>query len=110
MYYVQQGPDRSTTITATSVGQEIRERWYLLSGVLDRLLDQDEDGDANIDDLHAAELLLQTLPLASEPFGVAMNRLRNAYRYFEANEPGAAQYELRLLGGGLRSVLTDQVS
>jgi hypothetical protein len=109
MYHVQQGPDRSTTITATSVGQELRERWYLLSGVLDRLK-QDEDGEAPIDDLHAAELLLQTLPLASEPFGVAMNRLRNAYRYFEANEPGAAQYELRLLGGGLRSVLTDQVS
>lgn len=110
MNHLQHGPNRPTTTTATSVGQEIRDRWYLLSGVLDRLLQRAEDNEANFDDLHAAELLLQTLPLASEPFGVAMNRIRNAHRYLESSEPGAARYELRLLGGGLRSALADHVS
>jgi hypothetical protein len=50
---------------------------------------------------HLAELL-DALPLTTEEYGVARNRLRNASRYLRSGERGAAQYELGLLFGSLR--------
>jgi hypothetical protein len=44
-----------------------------------------------------ARALLETLPLSTEDFGVACNRLANAQRYLESGERGAACFELRLL-------------
>jgi hypothetical protein len=45
--------------------------------------------------------ILAALPLASEEFCVAGNRLANAQHYVQAGEPGAARFELRLLLRGL---------
>ena len=41
--------------------------------------------------------LLQTLPLPSDEYCVATNRVSNARRYFESAEAGAAKWELRML-------------
>ena len=45
--------------------------------------------------------MLNSLPLDSEDFGVAINRLKNCYRYLCSNEIGAARYELKLLLGNM---------
>ena len=45
--------------------------------------------------------LLESFPLPTAQFALAMNRLNNARNYFVAGEPGAARFELRLLVGGL---------
>ena len=45
--------------------------------------------------------LLDALPFATDQHGVAKNRLRNALRYYQSNENGAARYELRLVLGQL---------
>jgi hypothetical protein len=46
-------------------------------------------------------LTLDALPLDTETFALALNRLNNARAYWEEGETGAARYELRLLLGGL---------
>ena len=51
--------------------------------------------------LHLADLL-ESLPLSTEEFNVAQNRVRNASRYLRSGERGAAQYELRMLFGSIR--------
>lgn len=48
-------------------------------------------------DIREASLLLESLPLTSDEFGLAANRLRNAHRYFTSGEFGAAAWELRTL-------------
>ena len=45
--------------------------------------------------------LIDSLPFATEQYAVAKNRLRNAQRYFQCDEVGAARYELRLMLGQL---------
>lgn len=47
--------------------------------------------------------LLDSLPLATDEYATALNRLRNAHRYLVSQERGAARYELRLLAGSLRN-------
>mgnify|MGYP001214698292 CR=1 FL=1 len=49
------------------------------------------------DDLDRAGLLLETLPLSTEEFSLASNRLWNAGRYVKSGEYGAAHWELRTL-------------
>ena len=56
------------------------------------------------------ESILHSLPLATDEYGLAQNRLRNARRYFQACEIGAARYELRLLMCSLRHRYADQVA
>jgi hypothetical protein len=107
MKRVQYYPTRPTVTIRSNVGHEIRERWHLLAGLLDRLLQRNGDIEPYFDDLNAAQLLLESLPLASEPFGVAMSRLRNARRYLESSETGAARYELRLLASALKNALAE---
>jgi hypothetical protein len=46
--------------------------------------------------------LLAALPLPSDEYAVAINRLANAERYLSSSERGAANYELQLLLGSLR--------
>lgn len=48
------------------------------------------------------QTLLETLPLGSDEFGIACNRLRNAQRYLQSNEAGAARWELNALASQLR--------
>ncbi len=54
-----------------------------------------------IAELNEIQDMLNSLPLDSEDFGVAINRLRNCYRYLCSNEIGAARYELKLLLGNV---------
>ena len=51
-------------------------------------------GNAEMDELRG---LLETLPLTTEEFGLATNRLANAHRYVKAREAGAARWELNTL-------------
>jgi hypothetical protein len=53
-----------------------------------------QETDGEVDDLR---ILLETLPLSADEFGLACNRLTNAKRYLQSNEPGAAMWELNAL-------------
>ena len=46
--------------------------------------------------------LLESLPLATDEFGLARTRLANACRYSCSNEPGASTWEIRHLLNQLR--------
>jgi hypothetical protein len=46
--------------------------------------------------------LLEALPMPTVEFGTASNRLRNAQRYAQLENHGAARFELQMLVGGLR--------
>jgi hypothetical protein len=61
-----------------------------------------------LENLAEVAALLETLPLATEESGLAHNRLRNARRYYQAREAGAARFELRLLASSLRHRFADQ--
>ena len=54
-------------------------------------------------EVNQLQTLLETLPLGSDEFGIACNRLRNAQRYLQSNEAGAARWELNALASQLRS-------
>jgi hypothetical protein len=56
-----------------------------------------------MDDVQEVTDLLDSLPLASDEYGTASNRLRNAHRYLVSQERGAARYELKLLANSLRN-------
>ena len=49
----------------------------------------------------AAQAALEALPLSTEEFATARNRLGNARSYADAGEYGAARFELRLLARSL---------
>ena len=66
------------------------------------LLTQDTDSkDTFADVFSELRLILESLPLNTDEFGVAGNRLRNAARYLKSGERGAACYELNLLSRNL---------
>ena len=46
------------------------------------------------EELHQARRLLESLPLTTDEFGLACNRLVNAFRYAKSGESGAANWEL----------------
>ncbi|MEM1180490.1 MAG: hypothetical protein AAGG48_22030 [Planctomycetota bacterium] len=56
-----------------------------------------------LDEISAVQSLLESLPLTTDTYGAAVNRLTNAHRYLLSREFGAAGYELKLLAGGLQS-------
>ena len=68
-----------------------------LRSLMRRLTDARHVGD----ELDILRAMIMSLPMASDDFCLAINRLRNAQRYLSSNETGAARYELRLLLGGL---------
>lgn len=55
------------------------------------------DGRRTDGELDAIEGMLETIPLTSEEFGLALNRLRNARRYLASAERGAARWELKMM-------------
>ena len=54
--------------------------------------------------------MLAALPLSSDEFGLAGNRLNNARRYLQSAERGAAGYELRLLERTLQNLSEKQLN
>ena len=71
---------------------------------LHALLSRDVKATDTVGNLFAnVKRLLDALPLNTEEFGLAGNRLRNADRYLRSRERGAACYELKLLSRSLRS-------
>ena len=61
-----------------------------------------QERDATNQELDELHLLLECLPLTTEEFSVAANRLKNAHRYLTAQEVGAARWELNALRQQLR--------
>ena len=59
------------------------------------------------DDLHA---MLETLPISTDDFGIASNRIRNAQRYLASNELGAARWELNAMRQQLNSRATTKTN
>jgi hypothetical protein len=59
--------------------------------------------DGHVKDFHfdLALSALETLPLATNEFGVAQARVHNAMKMIARNEFGAAAYEVMLLANGL---------
>jgi len=72
-----------------------------LTRCLERLSQRRRLDDAALDDLQLAGSLLESLPLDTSQFALACGRLMNAERYLNADEPGAARFELRLLAAGI---------
>jgi hypothetical protein len=78
----------------------------LLRQALDRLPRRAPHDGGPVADFEQMRQLLETLPLPSAEFSLAVNRLANAQHYLGAGEDGAARYELRLL---LRSLEKQQI-
>lgn len=74
----------------------------LLSAV-DRVVAWLRRGSCHFDGFERIEELLESLPLASDAFNTATNRLKNARRYLRSDERGAARYEIQLLANSLRN-------
>ena len=55
--------------------------------------------------LGEVQALLQALPLSSGDFCRVSNNLKNAQRYLQSHERGAASYELNMLAGAVRTCL-----
>jgi len=66
-----------------------------------RLIRKLESSDDPSDDLAEVHQLLEALPMATGEFGLAINRLKNAGRYLQSCERGAARWELASLLGSL---------
>lgn len=69
-------------------------------GRLAQRLRNGQDANGEVEDQRD---LLETLPLSTEEFGLAVSRLANAYRFLEANEAGAARWELNAVTASLRT-------
>jgi hypothetical protein len=69
----------------------------LLQQARDRLLESDTNEAGLLASLERLRRLLEALPLATDEFGLAVNRLENARRYLLSGEYGAGCFELRLL-------------
>lgn len=65
------------------------------------ILDQSPQEAASGDDWTAVEALLESLPLSTSQFALAMKHLSNARDYLVAGEWGAAKFELKMMLGGL---------
>ena len=69
-----------------------------------RAIDKAKRGLGFAQEIDEAGLIWESLPLTTEEFGLASNRLRNANRYVMSGELGAASWEL----GTLRKFLSRQ--
>ena len=67
-------------------------------GRLAQKIQQAQPCERELDEL---QMLLETLPLTSDEFGVACDRLRNAQRFLQKGEGGAARWELNALRSAL---------
>lgn len=57
--------------------------------------------------LHEFSDLIDCLPLSTAEYGLAKIRVRNAVRFIDAEEIGAAKFEIRQLRGGLKGHLQE---
>jgi hypothetical protein len=78
--------------------------WEAAIATLGALVEQVRRGNVN-GELGEVQALLEALPLSSGDFARAANNLKNAERYLQSNEYGAAAYELRMLTGAVRTCL-----
>ena len=69
-----------------------------------RAIEKSKRGFIFTQEITEADLLLESLPLTTEEFGLARNRLQNATRYVMSGEFGAASWEL----GSLRKFFSRQ--
>ena len=93
----------------TTLQSTFLDTYQTISRRLEDLLNG-KGGDNPHEDLIRIESFLDSLPLATDEYGLAQNRIRNARRYFQAHEVGAARYELRLLMCSLRHRFAGQVA
>jgi len=92
---------RSTTTESTAHKVTIEDIFGQATRKVKSLLAQIEqatgsNGD-NGDGIAELKQLLEALPFSTAEFGLATNRLRNANRYLQSQERGAARYELKML-------------
>ncbi len=92
---------RSTTTESTAHKVTIEDIFGQATRKVKSLLAQIEqatgsNGD-NGDGIAELKQLLEALPFSTAEFGLATNRLRNASRYLQSQERGAARYELKML-------------
>ena len=71
--------------------------WAYVAELLGALVADALPGEGADEEFARARSALECLPLNTEEFATANNRLANARSYFRAGECGAARYELRLL-------------
>lgn len=67
-----------------------------LRGAITNIQKKQPRAESFLNDAHDA---LETLPLATDEFTTASNRLRNALKYVEVGEWGAALYEVKQVLG-----------
>jgi len=84
---------QTTRIAQPTVAESIAAKFNALI--------QEPDGTRSKGLLAQIEELLESLPLPTAEYDLAKARVRNARRYFAAEENGAARYEIRLLRGML---------
>ena len=78
--------------------------WEVAIATLEALAEHVKCGNVN-GQLGEVQALLEALPLSSGDFSRVANNLKNAQRYLQSNEHGAAAYELRMLTGAVRTCL-----
>jgi predicted component of type VI protein secretion system len=89
----------STSQPSTTEPQDVCTH---LLGHLQAVIGEPAEKLATSDDWLNARAMLQTLPLSSDESRLALRRLDKVRRYFAANEPGAARFELRILCDALK--------
>ena len=98
--------NRHSTTTKTiahklTIEDIFRQATRTLESLLAQLDQNAESNGDNGDDIVELQRLLEALPLSTEEFGLATNRLRNTSRYLRSQERGAARYELKMLARSL---------
>src|SRR5262245_3388302 len=95
-----------TTMSSVQVrtAEKLVNVWQAAIATLATLAEQVKRGNVN-GQLGEVQALLEALPLSSGDFSRVSNNLKNAERYLQSNECGAAAYELRLLTGAVRICL-----
>jgi len=93
--------------TSDSLHQVAERLEFLLGNAADSIQKRETQA---VDYLSRAHDALECLPLATDEFGLAKQRLRNCEKYFCDGELGASQYEIGLALNWLRNRAADLVS
>ncbi|MEO8269132.1 MAG: hypothetical protein ABI557_05400 [Aureliella sp.] len=87
------------TALQVTISSVFRPVLSALAGLFKKL----ERSAANTSEINNLQSLLETLPLRSDDFEIACNRIGKARRYLQSNEWGAARWELSALESQLRN-------
>lgn len=90
----------------TTQSQTLDSVYLPVVTALGRLFRRVTDGGSFLADFDDVIFLLETLPLATDEFGIARLRLLTAKGYRSANEIGAASWEIRTVMQQLRGRMT----